>query len=157
MYRRFGINDFNSLHSSLSPKFNRDMVFKAGEGAGRSGSFFFFSHDQRYIVKTISMSELKLLMRMLPSYEEHLKDNPDSLLCKIFGIFTVKTENFSEVHIMLMENTMRLKNQSKLKYIFDLKGSSVDRIVRGRTAPKTTLKDQNFILVKRNMPRLTHL
>ena len=87
------------------------------------------------------MSELKLLMRMLPSYEEHLKDNPDSLLCKIFGIFTVKTENFSEVHIMLMENTMRLKDQQKLKYVFDLKGSSVDRIVRGRTQPKTTLKD----------------
>ena len=78
---------------------------------------------------------------MLPSYEEHLKDNPDSLLCKVFGIYTVKTENFSEVHIMLMENTVRLKNKIRLKYIFDLKGSSVDRIVRGKTKPMTTLKD----------------
>ena len=32
--------------ASLSPEFNRDMVFKAGEGAGASGSFFFFSHDR---------------------------------------------------------------------------------------------------------------
>jgi len=28
---------FEELHKSLSPKYNRDMVFKAGEGAGRSG------------------------------------------------------------------------------------------------------------------------
>ena len=31
------------LIDSLSPKYNRNMVFKVGEGAGASGSFFFFS------------------------------------------------------------------------------------------------------------------
>ena len=30
---------------SLSPDNNRDQAFKAGEGQGKSGSFFFFSHD----------------------------------------------------------------------------------------------------------------
>jgi 1-phosphatidylinositol-4-phosphate 5-kinase len=30
---------------SLSLEENRNMVFRAGEGAGKSGSFFFFSHD----------------------------------------------------------------------------------------------------------------
>jgi len=29
-------------------------VFKAGEGAGRSGSFFFYSHDRKWIVKTMT-------------------------------------------------------------------------------------------------------
>ena len=47
------------LHQSLSPKYNRDMVFKAGEGAGRSGSFFFFSHDNKFIVKTMTEDELR--------------------------------------------------------------------------------------------------
>lgn len=42
------------LINSLSPKLNRDMVFKAGEGAGASGSFFFFSHDRKFIIKTMS-------------------------------------------------------------------------------------------------------
>jgi len=51
IYRLCGISDFNS---SLSPKFNRDMIFKAGEGAGKSGSFFFFSHDQKFVVKTMT-------------------------------------------------------------------------------------------------------
>jgi len=41
------------LMASLSCEKNRDMVFKAGEGAGQSGSFFFFSYDNRFIIKTL--------------------------------------------------------------------------------------------------------
>jgi hypothetical protein len=44
----------NDINTSLSVEFNRQNVFKAGKGAGRSGSFFFFSHDKRFIIKTIS-------------------------------------------------------------------------------------------------------
>ena len=53
------------------------------------------------------------------------------------------------VHIMLMENTLRLKNPDRLNYIFDLKGSKVDRKVKGKTKPSTTLKDVNFIMAAR--------
>lgn len=52
------------LHASLSPKFNRDQVFQAGAGAGRSGSFFFFSHDRKFIIKTMTSGELKLFLRI---------------------------------------------------------------------------------------------
>jgi hypothetical protein len=62
------INNFDFLYESLCPKFNRDMVFKAGEGAGRSGSFFFFSHDNRFIIKTLTKGELEIFLTMLPSY-----------------------------------------------------------------------------------------
>jgi hypothetical protein len=44
------------------------MVFKAGEGAGRSGSFFFFSHDRKYIIKTMTQSELDLYLQHLPKF-----------------------------------------------------------------------------------------
>ena len=47
---------------------------------------------------------------------------------------------------MLMENTLQLKDQERLKYIFDLKGSLVDRKVHGQTSSSTTLKDINFLL-----------
>lgn len=39
---------------SLSPENNWDQAFKAGEGSGKSGSFFFFSHDQRFLIKTMT-------------------------------------------------------------------------------------------------------
>lgn len=40
-----------------------------------------------------------------------------------------------------------MKKPSQLKYIFDLKGSLVDRKVKGATTATTTLKDVNFLMV----------
>jgi len=114
------------------------MVFKAGEGAGRSGSFFFFSHDRKFIIKTMTPGELKLFLKILPGLARHHKEVPESLLAKILGVFTVKTSKVNAVHIMLMENTLRLKDPDKLNYIFDLKGSLVDRKVKGVTKPSST-------------------
>lgn len=41
------------MMDSLSLTKNRNMVFKAGEGAGMSGSFFFFSYDNKFLIKTL--------------------------------------------------------------------------------------------------------
>lgn len=157
MYKHWGINDFGNFYQSLSPKFNRDMIFKAGEGAGRSGSFFFFSHDQKFVVKTMTLGELNLLKKMIPGYCQYLQNFPDSLLSKIMGLFTVEADKFSKVHIMIMENTIRLKDPTKLRYVFDLKGSTVDRMVKGKTKTSTTLKDVNFLMVKKKKKNLTSL
>ena len=46
------------------------------------------------------------MLEMLPALAEHFKQNPDSLLSKIIGVFTVKTNSTNEVHLMLMENTL---------------------------------------------------
>ena len=136
---------FDVLHASLSPKFNRNMAFSAGEGAGRSGSFFFNSHDQKFIIKTMTSRELKLYLKILPQLSEHHLNVPHSLLAKIFGVFTVKMRKTAPVHLMLMENVLRPKNRENLKYIFDLKGSIVDRKVKGKIKASTTLKDVNFL------------
>lgn len=68
-------------------------------------------------------------------------------MAKIFGVFTVKMEDMPPVIVMLMENTMNLKVPKELRYIFDLKGSLVDRKVKGNTEVTTTLKDCNFLIV----------
>lgn len=146
---------FDTLHASLSPKFNKNMVFKAGEGAGRSGSFFFFSHDKKFIIKTMTRAELRLMLRIVPDLAEHHNSVPHSLLAKIFGVFTVKMSNAQPVHLMLMENVLRLKNPDNLKYIFDLKGSRVDRKVKGVTKATTTLKDINFLMTAESNKGLT--
>jgi len=135
----------NRFRESLAPKYNRDMVFKAGEGAGRSGSFFFFSHDRQFIIKTMTQGELDLYLKKLPAFAEHFANNKNSLIAKIFGVFTVNTKFMKEVHVMLMENTMQLKNPTGLTHIFDLKGSLVDRKTKGEIKPSTTLKDINFL------------
>ena len=97
------------------------------------------------------------MMRLLPYYVGHLRMNKQSLLAKILGVFTVKADSINEVHVMLMENTLRLKNPDNLKYIFDLKGSTVGRAVKGYTTPSTTLKDLNFMVAKEKIQDLTFM
>ena len=66
-----GIN-VNDIHTSLSVEFNRHNVFKAGKGAGRSGSFFFFSHDKRFIIKSVCSNELAKILCILDPFINHL-------------------------------------------------------------------------------------
>lgn len=97
------------LLSSFDPKNNREQVFKSGVGSGKSGSFFFMTHDKRFMIKTISKSEVIIMMEILDSYIRHHLKYPDSLIAKIFGVFTVKREGMAPVMLCLMENTVQLK------------------------------------------------
>ena len=97
------------LLESLSPEFNRDMVFKAGEGAGASGSFFFFSHDRKFIIKTMTDVELHFFLKILPDYELHFKENPDSIISRMYGVYTIRMQKIATVHLMLMSNTLKFR------------------------------------------------
>jgi 1-phosphatidylinositol-4-phosphate 5-kinase len=104
------------------------MVFKAGEGAGLSGSFFFFSRDNRFLIKTLTRSERDLFLNMLDKYINHLEaTHNESLLARIYGIFTIKTNFFHELDIMVMQNTARLTKRKNQKITFDIKGSKFNR------------------------------
>ena len=80
---------------SLDSDLNRKMIFKAGESAGASGSFFFFSHDDKFIIKTLRGTERIDLIKMLDKYIYHLKKTENcSLLARIYGAFTIKTNHY---------------------------------------------------------------
>jgi hypothetical protein len=52
------------LKESLDPHQNQGSAFK-GEDGGRSGSFFFFSHDRKFLLKTMTEDELNLKLKVL--------------------------------------------------------------------------------------------
>lgn len=100
------------IKKSLSVEQNRSMVFKAGEGAGASGSFFFFSHDGKFLIKTLQKEEKLKMISMLDDYVEHIKStNNKSLIARIYGIFTIKTNFFEPLDVMVMQNTCQLKKK----------------------------------------------
>ena len=105
MYNEY-FDDVDIIYRSLSPKFNREMVFKAGEGAGRSGSFFFFSHDNHFLVKTISKEEVSLYLKLINDFRDHYERNPNSLIARIVGMFRVAIRGKQDIYLMLMENTL---------------------------------------------------
>lgn len=51
-------------------------------------------------------SELRALLKILPEYVEYLKNNPYSMLAKIYGVFSLKRTMMKTVTVMLMENTI---------------------------------------------------
>ena len=99
--------NFNIIERSLSPALNREQVFDAGEGSGKSGSFFFHSHDKQFIIKTMKTAERKALTKIMPEYVSYLKENKNSMLAKIYGMFTLKRKYMAPVSVMLMENTIQ--------------------------------------------------
>ena len=91
------------MMQSLSLEANRKSVFKAGEGAGQSGSFFFFSHDNRFLIKTLRGDEKIRMLNILDDYIKHIKDTKNqSLLARIYGVFTIKTNYFSPLDVIVM-------------------------------------------------------
>ena len=67
---------------------------KFGEGSGKSASFFIFTENKQFVIKTLKDEELDLLARkgVLEKYFTYLKANPNSLLARFYGIFTIKVK-----------------------------------------------------------------
>ena len=113
---------------SLNIETNRSCVFSAGEGAGASGSFFFHTKDNMFIIKTLRGSEREVLLKMLEDMIAHYKSTKNwSLLSRIYGLFTIKSNKFDPVDVIIMQNTCQLTDPKCARMTFDLKGSKVHR------------------------------
>jgi 1-phosphatidylinositol-4-phosphate 5-kinase len=65
----------SDLLESLNLENNRNSVFKAGQGAGASGSFFFYSYDNKFLIKTLTNLEKKTLLDRLLGFVSYFKQN----------------------------------------------------------------------------------
>mmetsp|Transcript_107127 Transcript_107127/g.148173 ORF Transcript_107127/g.148173 Transcript_107127/m.148173 type:complete len:85 (+) Transcript_107127:494-748(+) len=81
------------------------MVFKAGESQGKSGSFFFFSKDQKFIIKTMTDSDFNAFMRIQKFYFREINKRPNSLLARIYGIYSVRMDEQEPVKLIVMGNS----------------------------------------------------
>jgi len=93
--------------SSLDIFLNEQTIKNSKQSTGKSGSFFFFSHDKKFILKTISVHELESLVELLPSYYDYICfENPFSLMSRIYGAFSINIGGMATIHLFLMENTL---------------------------------------------------
>ncbi len=113
---------------------------------GKSGSFFYFSRDYRFIIKTIRHAEHKFLRSILKRYHAHVRENPHTLLSRFYGLHRVKLPHGRKIHFVIMNNLFPAHKDIHESY--DLKGSTVGRIYpeeRARENPRAVLKDVNWI------------
>jgi 1-phosphatidylinositol-4-phosphate 5-kinase len=132
--------------SSFSPRENHKEMTKFQIGSGKSDSFFFFTSNNKFIIKTLKEDELKLLVRkgILDKYHQHIKKNPASLLSRFYGIFTVKINFMKPISVVIMDNLMG-NEVHQIERIFDLKGSLHRRDTKKISNKKTVRKDLNFL------------
>jgi 1-phosphatidylinositol-4-phosphate 5-kinase len=113
---------------------------------GKSGSFFYFSRDYRFIIKTIHHSEHNFLLKTLKLYYEHVKHNPHTLLSRFYGLHRVKLPRGKKIHFVIMNNLF--PPHRDIHETYDLKGSTVGREYpeeKARKNPRAVLKDLNWI------------
>ncbi|RGB36509.1 hypothetical protein C1646_622804 [Rhizophagus diaphanus] len=113
---------------------------------GKSGSFFYFSRDYRFIIKTIHHTEHKFLRKILKEYYEHIRNNPDTLLSRFYGLHRVKLPRGQKIHFVIMNNIF--PPHRDIHETYDLKGSTVGREYNEADAaknPRAVLKDLNWI------------
>lgn len=107
---------------------------------GKSGSFFYLSHDDRFVIKTLRRSELKVLLRMLPSYHNHVQLHENTLITKFFGLHRIKLKCGRKVRFVVMGNMFYTELHIHRRY--DLKGSSYGRYTsKEKITENTTMKD----------------
>ncbi|XP_047333791.1 phosphatidylinositol 4-phosphate 5-kinase 9 [Impatiens glandulifera] len=105
---------------------------------GKSGSVFFLSQDDRFMIKTLRKSEVKVLLRMLPAYHSHVRTYENTLITKFFGLHRIKPSSGQKFRFVVMGNMFC--TELRIHRRFDLKGSSL-----GRSADKVEI-DENTIL-----------
>eukprot|EP00514_Thraustochytrium_sp_LLF1b_P008030 CAMPEP_0184536578 /NCGR_PEP_ID=MMETSP0198_2-20121128/16509_1 /TAXON_ID=1112570 /ORGANISM="Thraustochytrium sp., Strain LLF1b" /LENGTH=939 /DNA_ID=CAMNT_0026929719 /DNA_START=584 /DNA_END=3400 /DNA_ORIENTATION=+ len=123
---------------------------------GKSGSFFYFTSDGAFLIKTVHKEEHKLLRHILPQYYHHMTTGTDSLLCRIVGCHVVRLSKNSKIgankiYFVVMQNALNFDMDLDRRY--DLKGSWVGRKVseEARASSKTTLKDLDFVELKQKV------
>ncbi|XP_065344173.1 phosphatidylinositol 4-phosphate 5-kinase type-1 alpha-like isoform X12 [Cloeon dipterum] len=111
---------------------------------GASGSIFYLTTDDEFIIKTVQHKEGEFLQKLLPGYYMNLNQNPRTLLPKFFGLYCYQC-NSKNVRLVVMNNL--LPSWVKMHQKYDLKGSTYKRKASKseRLKKSPTYKDLDFM------------
>lgn len=111
----------------------------------KSGQFFFYSHDGRFMIKTQTKDESKFLRRILPHYYKFVMENPNTLITRFYGMHRVKMHHLRrKMHFIIMASVF--DTPLEIHGRFDLKGSRVGR--------RASIKERNSNGVLKDMDLL---
>ncbi|XP_019071431.1 phosphatidylinositol 4-phosphate 5-kinase 6-like [Solanum lycopersicum] len=117
---------------------------------GKSGSFFYLTNDDRYMIKTMKKAEVKVLLRMLNAYYDHFRAFENTLVTRYYGLHCLKLNGPAQKKVRFVIIGNLFCTNYTIHKRFDLKGSTFGRITdkpESEIDTTTTLKDLdlNFI------------
>jgi Ca2+-binding EF-hand superfamily protein len=131
----YGINNESYIKSLGPENFLGNLILIKNRSlrelcsAGKSGSFFYYSYDSKFVLKTISVHEFEFFEQILQDYYNHIVKNPNSMLQRFFGMHTMYFNDI-KMHFVIMNNVFNTNVQVHYKY--DLKGSTYQRMSRSK-------------------------
>uniref|UniRef100_A0A672P189 Phosphatidylinositol-4-phosphate 5-kinase type 1 gamma n=1 Tax=Sinocyclocheilus grahami TaxID=75366 RepID=A0A672P189_SINGR len=134
----FGIRPDDYLYSLC----NEPLIELSNPGA--SGSVFYVTKDDEFIIKTVMHKEAEFLQKLLPGYYMNLNQNLRTLLPKFFGLYCIQSGG-KNIRMVVMNNVLPRVVRMHLKY--DLKGSTYKRRAskKEREKARPTFKDLDFM------------
>lgn len=151
---RFGVMTEDYLLSLTSEYVLVEMFTNS-----KSGSFFFYSADYRFILKTCTKREAAFFIAALPQYYAHLMSHRYTLLSRFFGLHRVHlpTALGKKVYFVVMGNVLPTDKDIHERY--DLKGSTRGRVTSDeeRADPNVVLKDLDWTYACIQCARTTYV
>ncbi|NP_001082731.1 phosphatidylinositol-4-phosphate 5-kinase, type I, gamma S homeolog [Xenopus laevis] len=137
----FGIKPDDYLYSLCS----EPLIELSNPGA--SGSIFFVTSDDEFIIKTVQHKEAEFLQKLLPGYYMNLNQNPRTLLPKFYGLYCFQSGGIN-IRLVVMNNV--LPRSVKMNYKYDLKGSTYKRRASRKEREKILPDLQGFGFLARD-------
>ncbi|XP_071141005.1 phosphatidylinositol 4-phosphate 5-kinase type-1 alpha-like isoform X2 [Mytilus edulis] len=121
-----------------------DEALKELSNPGASGSIFYLTNDDEFIIKTVQHKEADFLQKLLPGYYMNLNQNPCTLLPKFYGLYCYQCGG-KNIRFVVMNNL--LPTTVKMSEKYDLKGSTYKRKASKHEREKSVpvYKDLDFI------------
>jgi len=115
-----------------------DFEFIKFGSNSKSGEFFFFSHDQKFLLKTATPGEAETLLAMLDDMRNRITEEPRSMLGRYLGLYRLTLSGSMRL-FFVMRAIPAVNRHIHRRY--DLKGS-----IRNRRAKEdeSVGKDVNF-------------
>lgn len=116
---------------------------------GASGSIFYVTDDDEFIIKTVTHKEAEFLQKLLPGYYMNIVQNPRTLLPKFFGLYCYHCSS-KNIRLVIMNNLF--PSWIEIHEKFDLKGSTFKRQASPAERDKAlpTFKDLDFMEMHQN-------
>eukprot|EP00126_Sphaerothecum_destruens_P000345 Sdes_comp10403_c0_seq1m2064 len=102
---------------------------------GASGSIFYITEDDMFVIKTVQKKEAKFLRQLLPGYYMNLMQNKKTLIPKFFGLYNLQNNVGRNIRFVVMNNL--LPSTLHFDQRFDLKGSTFQRCASSREKLRT--------------------
>lgn len=120
---------------------------------GKSGAFFYYTADGRYLIKTITRDTAKFFRRILKDYYEHIMNNPDTLITRFYGFHAMHLKKSSgnvaaKLYFTIMVNVFHTPVEIHRRY--DIKGSWIGRTVGHAAENDSTIAWKDYDMIKRN-------